>query len=311
MDGSRQEDQDPDVPMTLGERIERLVLYFDVFHHPLTLAEIERFVAPRQSAEIHEAALALTTAGRLAAEGPYHFATGRAGSVARRRERAHNAELRWPAARRSAAILAQLPWVHGVLITGGLSKGSAEADDDVDFLLLVEPGAVWTLKSFLQIARKSLPFGLRTLFCTNYILDVDHLAIDDRNLFTAIELATAVPMAGPRACAAFLDANAWALRFVPGLTWSRERALRAPEIVRPTWSRALDARGTAPRALESTALKLWDGYWNKKYAWLAPDLRKQRFKRRSEIATNHLHDFQAYVLREVEARYTRAGLAPW
>ncbi len=58
-------------------------------------------------------------------------------------------------------------------------------------------------------------------------------------------------------------------------------------------------------------MKLWDGYWNKKYAWLRPDLRAQRFKRRSEIATNHLHDFQDYVLREVAARYNRAGLAPW
>ncbi len=33
----------------LAEQVERLVLYFDVFHHPLTVAEVERFVAPGET----------------------------------------------------------------------------------------------------------------------------------------------------------------------------------------------------------------------------------------------------------------------
>ena len=295
----------------LAEQVERLVLYFDVFHHPLTVAEVERFTAPGETEAIEAACRDLVARNRVASEGSYLFVPGRAGSVARRRERATNAELRWPAAQRASQILAQLPWVHGVLVTGGLSKNSAEPDDDVDFLLLVEPGAVWTLKSTLQVMRKALPPGVRSLFCTNYILDVEHLTIDDQNVFTAVELATAVPMAGPEACAALLDANPWAERYIPGLSWSRERATRAPAVVQPAWSRFVSDRGAVPESVERRALALWDGYWNKKYAWLRPDLRAQRFKRRSEIATNHLHDFQDYVLREVAARYARAGLAPW
>jgi hypothetical protein len=295
----------------LAEQVERLVLYFDVFHHPLTVAEVERFTAPGETEAIEAACRDLVARNRVASEGPYLFVHGRSGSVARRRERATNAELRWPAAQRASQILAQLPWVHGVLVTGGLSKNSAEPDDDVDFLLLVEPGAVWTLKSTLQLLRRALPPGVRRLFCTNYILDVDHLTIDDQNVFTAVELATAVPMAGAEACTALIDANQWAERYIPGLSWSRERATRAPAIEQPGWSRFVSERGTVPSSVEKKALELWDGYWNKKYAWLRPDLRAQRFKRRSEIATNHLHDFQDYVLREVAARYARAGLAPW
>ena len=38
------------------------------------------------------------------------------------------------------------------------------------------------------------------------------------------------------------------------------------------------------------------------------EVRAQRFKRRAGVATNHLHDFQAYVLREVRARYDAVGL---
>src|ERR1051325_4587002 len=145
--------QEPDA--VLAEQAERLVLYFDVFHHPLTVPEVERFVAPGETERIEAACRDPVARGRVASEGPYLFVPGRAGSVARRRERSTNAELRWPAAQRASRILARLPWVHGVLVTGGLSKNSADPDDDVDFLLLVEPGAVWTLKSSLQVMRRA------------------------------------------------------------------------------------------------------------------------------------------------------------
>jgi hypothetical protein len=91
---------------------------------------------------------------------------------------------------------------------------------------------------------------------------------------------------------------------------------RASRRARPRSSSPHGAASSAsaarfPSRSSERRLELWDGYWNKKYAWLRDDLRAQRFKRRSEIATNHLHDFQDYVLREVAARYDRAGLAPW
>lgn len=287
----------------------KLVLYFDVFHHPLTLSELERFVCPGEPERIQALCEGLVARGALEAEGPYCFVPGRQGGIARRRARATNAELRWPQARWAADQLAALPWIEGVLITGGLSKGSAEPDDDVDFLLLVTPGAVWTLKSFLQLARKALPPGLRNLFCTNYLLDTDHLEIDDKNLFTAVELATAVPMAGPEVCARLIEENAWATKHIPGLDWSWDRATKALPLGRPGTLRLIERHGAVPPRLERATRNLWSRYWNRKYSWLDDGVRAQRFKRREEIATNHLHDFQAYVLGEVEARFRRAGLA--
>jgi hypothetical protein len=62
--------------------------------------------------------------------------------------------------------------------------------------------------------------------------------------------------------------------------------------------------------LERAAIASWSAYWDRKYAWLPTSTRQQRFKRRPEIATNHLHDFQAYVLGEYERRCAAAGVAP-
>lgn len=287
----------------------RLILYFDVFKHPLRDGELARLVAPDRPEAVEAAASALVAAGRIESRGPWRFAPGGAVHLDRRQRRARCAEQVWPEARAAAGALAALPFVRGVLITGGMSKLSTGPDADVDFLLLVEPGRVWTLKSLLQGARRVLPSRLRELFCTNYLLDTEHLTVDDRNLFTAIELATAIPMAGPEACVALLQANAWAAAYVPGLWWSAERASHAAPVGGGP-ARAVEAawRGPVAARIESASLSAWQRFWDRKYQWLDARLRSQRFKRRPEIATNHLHDFQDYVLREVGARFAAAGL---
>ena len=252
----------------------------------------------------------MEAAGLIEAHGAFRCRTGAAADVPRRIARTRCAEQVWPWARRASAVLAHLPFVRAVLVTGGMSKNSTTADGDVDFMLLVEPGRVWTLKSMLQAARRVLPAGPRELFCTNYLLAADRLLIDDQNLFTAVELATAVPMAGPELCVELIDANPWVQRHIPGISWSRERAEHAPRLPASAAGAALErawSGGVGPAA-ERAALRAWDRYWNHKYRWLDRQLRSQRFKRREHISTNHLHDFQGYVLDAVAERFAEVGL---
>lgn len=300
----------PPPTLELESAILRMVLYFDVFRHPLSAPELTRLVCPELPATVEAACAALVARGRLGVQGPFYFRPGEAGAVSRRQARAAEAERAWPRARAAAEALSRFPFVRGLLVTGSLSKNSAGADGDVDWLVLVEPGRVWTLKSALQVFRRALPERARASFCTNYLLDTDHLAIDDRNLFTAIELATAVPVAGPEAATALIDANPWAARYVPGLSWSRARAANAAALRPGPLTRGLDRawRGSWTTAVERQALQGWRTYWDRKYGWLDEGARAQRFKRRDEIATNHLHDFQDYVLREAGARFAAEGL---
>jgi len=287
-----------------------MVLYFDVFRHPLSLAELERLVCPGDRAGLVAACDELEELGLIEATGPYRHRPGMAGFVPRRGERARHAERAWPWARRASLLLARLPFVAGVLVTGGMSKNSTDPDGDIDFLLVSQPGRVWTLKSGLQAGRRVLPSAVRELACTNYLLSSDHLEVDDRNLFTAIELATAIPMWGRQACVSLLAENTWAARFVPGFDWSRQRAACTPLGPRRRSARAIEGiwRGPPAARVEAGALAAWNRYWNRKYDWLDQDTRAQRFKRRPEIATNHLHDFQLYVLREVAERLADAGV---
>jgi hypothetical protein len=281
-----------------------MVMYFDVFHHPLTEAELTRLVAPGRPEAILAACDHLVGRGLVAREGRWRFRPGMSADIARRRMRARHAEVMWPWAVRAAEVLDRLPWVSGLMVTGSLSKKSTGPGGDVDFLVLVQPGRVWTLKTALQAMRRVLPPPARELFCTNYLLATDRLQIEDRNLYTAVELATAVPLAGRDACVALLEANGWARRFVPGLDWSLERAKNLPHraVLEPA------PAGGAGEGLERAALHAWDRYWDRKYGWLDEGVRRQRFKRSDGVATNHLHDFRDYVLREVGARLDAAGL---
>ena len=287
----------------------RMVCYFDIFRHPLTRAELVRLVAPGEDAKVERAIRRLAVKGQVFRQGEWCFRPGQGHQVLRRRERAARAEHRWTQARVAAGVLARLPEVRGVLVTGGLSKGSVGEHDDIDFMLLVTPGRVWTLKSLLQGARKLAPASLREHACTNYLLGTDHLLIDDRNVFTAVELATAVPMHGPQACEALLAQNGWARRFVPGLDWALQRARQCAPMPARTWATGLEGRlqGAAGARIEATCMSFWNRYWNRRYNWLPDSIRSQRFKRRPEIATNHLHDFQGYVLGELSRRLADSG----
>ena len=289
----------------------RMVLYFDIFKHPLTVAELERLVAPGQRSALVDVLDSLESEGYIESSGIYRYVPGCHQNVVRRQERARCAEQLWPRAKRAAAVLGSLPFVRGVLITGSLSKNSAMPGDDVDFLLLVQNGRVWSLKTLTHIARKAMPGPLRELFCTNYLLDVDSLHLDQRNLFTAVELCTAIPMYGPEACTAFLSANDWAERFVPGLPWSVERAGNARHQTRSRSVSAVESAWSGPLAhqAEQRALSLWDRYWRRKYHWLSESQRDRRFQRSATVATNHFHDFQEYVLREAQGRLSRVGLS--
>ncbi len=281
-----------------------MILYYDIFRHPMRAGELERLCG----GDPGQALASLIAEGQIVEAEGFFLRPGQGGRVLERQKRSREAERCWPQAIRAARLLARLPAVEGVLITGALSKQSAAPDGDIDFMLLIRPGQVWTSKSLLQVVRRVLPSQMREQFCTNYLLDTDHLQIPEQNLFTAMELVTAIPMVGPAACVRLLEQNAWAGRLLPGWRWSLERARHAEPL--PARLEPGTLSGAALSRLEPLMLEAWDRYWNRKYRWLPAEIRAERFKRRPEVATNHLHDFQRYVLSEYRTRCRMAGVEP-
>ncbi len=279
-----------------------MVLYFDVFRHPLRVDELVALCGEDVEPAVGEA----VASGVIEREGVWVFRAGRSGDRTRRLERTAEAERQWRRVQHAGSLLARLPYVRGVLVTGGLSKQSALPGGDVDFMLLVEPGRVWTVKLGLHLLRRALPGALRESLCTNYLLATDALPIAGKSMFHAVELATAVPLFGPEACTALLEANAWAGERVRGLAFSRRRAALASPLP-PAHARF---EPLIPSSLEPLAADVMSRFWEKRYAWLPAAERERRFQRSPSAATNHLHDFSGWVNTEYAARCHAVGLQP-
>lgn len=209
------------------------VLYTDLFDYPLSAAEIQRFL-PDHAATLDEVVACLRESPRLrailASTAGYWHRRGRVGSLHRRRQREAVATSKWRRLRRALPWLSALPFVRMVAVTGSLAVGSAVPDADFDLMLVVAPGTVYFTLALLRLLRRLRLFGP---ICPNVIYDEQHLAIEERDLFTARELLQAVPVYGLAMHARLLAANRWAGLRLPNHPRARDCAPPAADVALP------------------------------------------------------------------------------
>jgi hypothetical protein len=91
--------------------------------------------------------------------------------------------------------MALLPFVRMVAVTGALAVDNISARPDIDLLVVAEPGRVWVCRRFLIVlVRLARVFGDDV--CPNYVIAQSKLDLEQRDFFTAHELAQMVPMSG-------------------------------------------------------------------------------------------------------------------
>ena len=204
----------------LRRAIARTVAYADVFDYPLDRSEIHRYlIGDAATADEVDALLERDGAfGELVerTDDKFHL-RGRASTVATRRAReAASAEL-WPIARTYGAWLTRLPLVRFVGVTGALAMSNAEPGADIDLFVLTHPGRLWLCRLLvLAVVRFAALRGHR--LCPNFLLSTEQLALRERNLFTAHEIAQMVPLRATEWYVRFVDANKWAFDFLPNAT---------------------------------------------------------------------------------------------
>jgi hypothetical protein len=98
------------------------------------------------------------------------------------------------------------------MVTGSLAADSADEHADIDFLLIYPASRVWTSYAAARLLAKLPALGR---LCPNYALPDDRLEIRPQNLFTAYEIAKAVPLFGYPLYERWIHANRWAARLLP------------------------------------------------------------------------------------------------
>lgn len=199
----------------------RVFHYYDFFHHPLSLAEVHRFVSQVQSkGETEEILTQLCHQGVLSHSSNFYCLSGKEVQIERRlASKARNQGL-LNKAHKVARVLGRVPFIRAFGISGSLSKDGASKDADIDFFIITATGKVWLVKGILKVYKKLFLRNRHQYLCTNYLVSESALELEEKNLFQATELATLLPLYGNDVLEKFFEANKWVLDFFPN--WKHE-----------------------------------------------------------------------------------------
>lgn len=195
----------------------KVLAYFDLFNYPLSRAEIGWFADIEMSEKTLQDALdSLTVEARIF---PFKdlYSLRDDEEVAERRlggnERAYNL---LKIAERTSAFLFKFPFVRGIAISGSLSKNFADEHADIDYFIVTRANRLWIARTMMHLYKK-LTFltGRQHWYCMNYYVDEDALLIKERNVYTAMEIVTLLPMNGKETMKLFFKANEWTKGYFP------------------------------------------------------------------------------------------------
>jgi hypothetical protein len=218
---SETQQDSPALSQQPGSRLEAAILrtlaYGDVFDYPMTVAEICRYLeGARARAHTIESYLGR---GKLLSkhtcvEGQYVCLRGRQALFETRRQREAQAQRVWPKALRYGKLIAGLPFVRMVAVTGSLAVNNLGESGDIDYLVVTVPGRVWLCRALtIAVVRWAALHG--DLICPNYVLSERALQSDRQDLYNARELAQMVPLSGLETYSRMRRANRWTDRLLP------------------------------------------------------------------------------------------------
>lgn len=207
--------------------------YSDHFSYPLTIAELHtRLIKTKTSKQELITVLAqLLRAHKVEQVGEYLCLPSHHQVVALRQARQDLALPKLARAKYIAALLARLPTVLAVFVTGSLAVKNAKVEDDIDFMIITEDQRLWStrlaitlLTEILRLRRRPFATQAQNKVCLNLYLSPSSLRLPKakRSLYTAYELIQALPVYDPNNLRAkLLTANSWIHEYVPNVILPR------------------------------------------------------------------------------------------
>jgi len=201
----------------IAQNILKTLGYFDLFQYPLTREEIYLFNSAKVSNnEIENELKTLLSNKNVFEIGEFYSLQNNNLLAERRRNGNLLATEHLKTAHRVARFLSKFPYVKAIAVSGSLSKNFATDKTDIDFFIITAANRLWIARTCMHLYKK-LTFlrGRQNWFCMNYYVDEEAMEIAEKNIFTAIEIATLLPMYGKECMEEFMQKNKWKTSFFP------------------------------------------------------------------------------------------------
>jgi hypothetical protein len=209
----------------IRQNILKTLAYFDIFNYPLTSEEVRRFLPQKCNQLVINEILY----GLIRENVVYNF-----NDFYSLQNNPEFAEIRIAGnkrsikllkiARRAAKILSWFPYVQSVAVSGSLSKNFADENADIDFFIITDANHLWIARTCMHIFKKfTFLAGKQNWFCMNYYIDEMKMEIIEKNIFTAMEIVTLIPMQGINCFKKFIEANSWTRKYFRAQIISNEK----------------------------------------------------------------------------------------
>jgi hypothetical protein len=290
--------------ITLEQSILRTLLYFNLFQYPLRSEEIFKFLSTNSITphDVERVLGDLTRKGRVYRYGDlYGLSADEA--IAHRRLRGNNFAQRLASlAHRRGRFIGTFPFVRAVMASGSFSKGYMDENSDLDFFVVTAPGRLWIARMFIALYKRVFLLNRHKYCCCNYFITEDHLEIEEKNLFTATELATLVPICGRSVYHRLMRANLWVMQYFPNFRVTVPDNI--PETRKSWFKRAVEVAltGRAGDKLAGLFRALTLRRWKRLYATQYPAADFElAFKSTASVSKNHPKHFQRRILERYDA----------
>ncbi|RJR31430.1 hypothetical protein C4569_02285 [Candidatus Parcubacteria bacterium] len=228
----------------LANFIIKTIVYFDIFDYPLTILEAWKWLYQGtvdkvqgtggngqyaiynvQLARVIEELNQLVEENKLETRNGFYFLPGRSNLIRLRLERYNIAEIKFKKALRLAKFLRFVPYIKMVAVCNTLGYSNSRDTSDIDFFIITEKKRIWLARFCSVFFLKVLDLRPKTKnskdkFCLSFFiseenLNLEKVALDDRDIYFHFWLSQLVPVFGVETYNKFLAENLWKKNYLP------------------------------------------------------------------------------------------------
>jgi hypothetical protein len=290
--------------IALQQAVQQTLAYFDLFNYPLKSSEVLNFLQVKASAAAVEETLELLTCQKQISKSGNLYALQSNPTIFQRRRNGNAlADSLLPQIKRQADFIAQFPFVRSVMASGSFSKNFMDNNSDFDFFIVCAPGRIWISRMLLVLYKRIFLRNSHKHFCVNYFVDETNLEIGEKNIFTATELATVLPLNGFNQYTSLIAAHqTWLSKAFPNLTQRTVPTEKGKVVfIKTILESAFIVFGASllNKFFKWVTVRNWKRQYSQHYS---PTDFKIAFKSTDSVSKNHPRNFQKKILELYQER---------
>jgi hypothetical protein len=282
----------------LEKSIIKTLAYYDIFNYPLTSDEIFLCLDTNSVTKenLHSEIDSLSSKNIIYRKNDYYLLNPDYNSISRREEGNIRADKKMKIANRFSTIISFFPFVRAVFLSGSISKGYMDKRADIDYFIITKRNRLWIARFLLVLFKKIFLLNSYKYFCINYFVSEDNLEIEEKNIYTATELATLIPTYGSNLYNDFYKANPWIKTYFPNypkrntINVSQSKLKLTQKIFEPFLNHKIGDW------VDDYCMRIFLKFDKKRYGLLEKESFEVAFKSRKNVSKHHPNYFQKKVL---------------